>query len=142
MLNDVTAPDTLSMRDKLEFGVAQLLVWPMRAVTPFMMLSCPLLLSPQSLAELFPSFAGSWLHYALAAYSISDILFYVWFRKTLRAAQALTSPPVIRLDVHQRVWRAILHSSLPGDSPFFFLSTWVPVPLQQVSVTKASFLQV
>ena len=136
-------------RQTLERCAAHLLVWPMRLVTPLCMISAPLLLSalddshltststsslplPVDLTSLFPAFVGSWLHFGLAAYSVGDILFYIWFRKTLKKAQKLTSPPVIRLDVHQRVWRAVMHSALPGESCFHFISTWVPVPLHLV----------
>jgi hypothetical protein len=112
-----------------------------------MIASCPFLLTTPFLAETAaslaagtgtgtshfpPGFAGSWLHFGLAAYSVSDVLFYLWFRKTLRAAQKLTRPPVIRLDVHKRVWKCIMASALQGESPFYFLSTWFPIPLAQV----------
>lgn len=111
---------------------AQLLVWPMRAVTPLMVVSCPFLLSRDPLAQSFPGFAGSWLHYMLAIYSTADVLFYVWFRKTLKSAQKHSSPPVIRLDVHKRVWKAIMRSAAPGETPSCFLRTWFPVEMQLV----------
>jgi hypothetical protein len=98
-----------------------------------MFLSCPLLLSAEGLAAAAPALADMpWLRVTLATYSLGDILFYIWFRRTLRTAQKPTSPPVVRLDVHQRVWRAILHSALDGESPFHFLTTWFPVPLHRV----------
>lgn len=139
------AAASLTLREKAERLVAHLLVWPMRLVTPVCVVAAPLLLSaldPSSssdcsslalaLSHYFPSFTGSWLHLGLTAYSVGDVLFYVWFRKTLKSAQKLTSPPVIRLDVHQRVWRAMLHSALPGESCFHFLSTWFPIPIHLV----------
>ena len=125
-------PETITTKERIGQWLASLLVWPMRVVTPLAAISCPLLLSTHDLARFSPSLAGSWVHYALAAYSVADLLFYVWFRKTLRAAQKLTSPPIVRLDVHKRVWKAITDSALPGEGPFEFLSTWFPVPTRRV----------
>lgn len=112
--------------------LAHLMVWPVRLVTPVMFLSCPLLLHFDSWALLAPSFADSWVHYLLLSYSLSDILFYIWFRRTLRKAQEPNSPPLVRLDEHQRVWKVIANSALEGEEPFDFLSTWFPIPLPLV----------
>jgi len=108
--------------------IAHSLVWPIRAVTPLMFIMCPLL----SAEAFVRSRSRSWGRYILIGYSALEIIFYMWFRRSLKRAQKRHPPPYSLPSRREELWESMTSAPLNNESPLNFLRTWTaPLPLER-----------
>lgn len=110
------------------------IVWPLQALTPLCFAVFPACALDWKYS--LTSSSGSWKEILLLCYSGTEVLFYFWFKRTLRSVQVRQPPPITTRERRLEIWHSIKDSAIDGENPYSFLRSWFSVSsLSQVSRT-------